>query len=139
MASRGRTFPIDIQVAERVRTARLTQRLSQQKVAEALGVSFQQIQKYEKGTNRISIGRLHAIANILGVPMSYFLEGLNLSTSMAGPGVDAQAVNAALKTKEGVRVAAALSHIQNMGIRRHIADLLEAIIAAEREESGFVN
>jgi transcriptional regulator with XRE-family HTH domain len=107
--ARRRTGAIDIQVAERIRTARLTQGVSQQKVAEALGLTFQQVQKYEKGTSRVSIGRLFAIANILGVPVSYFLEGLDIS-----PGVDARAVNAALKTKEGVRVAAALAQIRNI-------------------------
>ena len=139
MASRSRTLPVDVQVAERVRSARLTQGLTQQQVAKALGLTFQQIQKYESATNRISIGRLHAIASVLGVPMTYFLEGLDVSASMAFAGLDAHAVNAALRTKEGVRVAAALSQIQNMGIRRHVADLLEAVIAGKRDGSGFVN
>jgi hypothetical protein len=58
---------------------------------------------------------------------------------MAFSDPDAQAVNVAFRTKERVRVVAALSQIQNMGIRRHVADLLEAVIAAERDESGFVH
>jgi transcriptional regulator with XRE-family HTH domain len=133
MAVRSKILPVDIQVAERIRIARLTRGLSLQKVAEALRVTFQQIQKYEKATNRISVGRLHAIANILGVPTTYFLEDLDTIPSMSGFDLDMRSVNAALQTEEGVRVAAALSRIPNIGVRRHIADLLEAIVDADRD------
>jgi transcriptional regulator with XRE-family HTH domain len=139
MAGRRKILAVDSQVAERIRIARKMRGLSQQRVGEVLGLTFQQVQKYEKGTNRISIGRLHAIATVIGVPMSFFLEGLDVNTSVTSSGIDMQAVNAALKTKEGLRVAAALSQVKNTSVRRHIADLLEAIIDAERESSPSVN
>ena len=60
--------PIDKQIGQRVRTQRLMIGMSQEKLGDALGVTFQQIQKYEKGTNRIGSGRLHQIASVLGVP-----------------------------------------------------------------------
>jgi transcriptional regulator with XRE-family HTH domain len=134
MPAYRRIGAVDVQVGQRIRTARLTQGVSQQKVAEALGVTFQQVQKYENGMNRVGMGRLHAIANSLGLPMSYFFEGLDLAQSAASPNTQVQAINAAFKTKEGVRVAAALSCIHSPSLRRHIADLLEAIIARDNEE-----
>ncbi|MEA2865008.1 MAG: hypothetical protein QOC84_2964, partial [Bradyrhizobium sp.] len=65
----------DIQVGEAIRVHRLIAGMSQKDLAERLGVSFQQVQKYEKGTNRIGASRLQQIANILQVPVSFFFEG----------------------------------------------------------------
>jgi transcriptional regulator with XRE-family HTH domain len=66
---------IDQHVGRRVRTARMLASVSQEKLADAIGVTFQQVQKYEKGTNRISVSRLQQIASMLNVPISYFYEG----------------------------------------------------------------
>jgi transcriptional regulator with XRE-family HTH domain len=60
-----------------VRSARLAQRISQEKLADAVGVSFQQIQEYEKGVNRIGTGRLHAIAKFFDLPVTYFFDGID--------------------------------------------------------------
>jgi transcriptional regulator with XRE-family HTH domain len=124
-------LPVDVVVAGRIRTARLGRGYTQQKVAKALGLTFQQIQKYEKGANRVSIGRLCAISDILGVPLSYFLHGLDSVPTIAP---EFQALDAALTTKEGVRVAAALARIRRAPLRRHIAVLLEEILALESDE-----
>jgi transcriptional regulator with XRE-family HTH domain len=67
---------IDKLVGARIRARRLTLQISQQKLGNALGVTFQQVQKYEKGTNRIGVGRLQQIATFLGVSPSFFLEGM---------------------------------------------------------------
>ena len=67
--------PTDKYVGSRVRMRRMTIGLSQEKVAHALGLTFQQVQKYEKGTNRISSSRLHQLAKILEVPIPFFFEG----------------------------------------------------------------
>jgi DNA-binding XRE family transcriptional regulator len=134
MVGRSRIGLVDVQVSQRIRTARLAQGMTQQKLAELLGVTFQQVQKYEKGTNRVAMGRLHAIANALGVPMNYFIAEIAMDLTVVPSTTGVQSITAALKTKEGVRVAAALSRIQNANVRRHVADLLEAIIAGQGEE-----
>src|SRR6266436_6747573 len=67
--------PIDKHVGSRVRMRRLMLEMSQEKLGNALGLTFQQVQKYEKGTNRIGASRLHQIASILQVPVSFFFEG----------------------------------------------------------------
>jgi transcriptional regulator with XRE-family HTH domain len=136
MTRRVSILPVDVQIAGRIRTARLSRGYSQQKVAKGLGLTFQQVQKYESGTNRVSIGTLHAIGKILGVPMSYFLQGID-GSSTGSP--EMQSLHEALKTEEGVRVAAALSRIRRAPLRRHVADLLEAILAAEADEARSIN
>lgn len=68
--------PTDVHVGRRVREARATKSMSQEQLGNILGVSFQQVQKYEKGTNRIGSSRLWDIARALDVPVSYFFEGI---------------------------------------------------------------
>jgi len=72
---KGRASPIDKYVGTRLRQRRTLMGVSQEKLGDALGVTFQQIQKYERGTNRIGAGRLFEISNILDVPVAYFYEG----------------------------------------------------------------
>ncbi len=108
--------------------------MSQEKLAEAVGVSFQQIQKYEKGVNRIGTGRLHSIAKLLELPVTYFFEGIDKNPAKTGFDSGMSAITDALSTEEGVRIALALSRIQNSQMRRRIADLLEAMIASEGED-----
>ncbi len=126
---------VDIHVGRRVRTARLTQRISQEKLAEAVGVSFQQIQKYEKGVNRIGTGRLHAIAKFFELPVTYFFDGIDKHPGTAARDNSMSAITEALSTKEGTRIAVALSRIQSPKMRRRIADLLEAIMKEERGQA----
>jgi transcriptional regulator with XRE-family HTH domain len=75
MATKG-TREIDAEIGRRVRAARGAQSVPQTKLAEAVGVTFQQIQKYERGANRVSAGRLFDIAHVLRVPITYFFDGL---------------------------------------------------------------
>jgi transcriptional regulator with XRE-family HTH domain len=131
MAGRD-TSTVDIHVGRRLRTARIAKGISQEKLGAALGVSFQQVQKYEKGVNRIGTGRLHAIAKFLVLPLGYFFEGLDADGSRKttrSPEIDA--ITKALNSREGVRIAIALSEIQSPRLRQRIADLLEEIIAKE--------
>lgn len=123
---------VDVLVGQRLKMARMTKGVTQEKLAEAIGLTFQQIQKYENGKNRIGTGRLHAMAEVLGVPVSYFFEGTKSASSKAA--TEMEAVHQALSTKEGVRIAASLSRITDMNLRRSIADLLEEIIASETKE-----
>lgn len=121
----GRISAVDVYVGRRVRAARMAHGRSQEELAHALGVSFQQVQKYEKGVNRIGTGRLHAIAEFLDEPLTYFFDGIEKPQS-GRPGMSA--ITDALSTKEGVRIAVALSRIRNPETRRRIADLLESMI-----------
>ena len=75
MPSKKTANPIDVYVGTRVRLRRTLLGISQEKLGESLGVTFQQVQKYEKGTNRIGSGRLHAIAGVLKSPISFFFDG----------------------------------------------------------------
>lgn len=70
------TGDIDVHLGKRLRTARLQHGITQTDLADALGVTFQQVQKYEQGTNRISAARLFDMANVFDVPLDYFFEGL---------------------------------------------------------------
>jgi transcriptional regulator with XRE-family HTH domain len=132
MAGR-RISAMDIHVGRRVRAGRLANRISQEELGKAVGVSFQQIQKYEKGVNRIGTGRLHEIGKLLKVPVTYFFEGAEKNATPAR-GSSMNAVTEALSTKEGIRIAAALARIPNPHLRRRIADVLEAIVHDEGKE-----
>jgi transcriptional regulator with XRE-family HTH domain len=125
---------VDVHVGLRVRAARLVRHISQEKLGDAVGVTFQQIQKYENGVNRIGTGRLHAIAKLLGVPVTYFFEGADKNPSKPARESGMNAVTEALSTTEGVRIALALSRIHNRDIRRRVANLLEAIVEGENKE-----
>ncbi|HOO81990.1 MAG TPA: helix-turn-helix transcriptional regulator [Alphaproteobacteria bacterium] len=72
--TKGTPSEVDVHVGQRLRVRRALLGLSQEKLADALGLTFQQIQKYERGTNRVSAGRLYALSKILDVPISYFFE-----------------------------------------------------------------
>src|SRR6266576_7359889 len=72
--------PIDAQVGNRVRIRRMLIGMSQEKLGDLLGLTFQQVQKYEKGVNRIGAGRLYEIARILGVPVDFFYEGVTVAS-----------------------------------------------------------
>lgn len=72
--TKGGPSQVDVHVGQRLRVRRALLGLSQEKLADALGLTFQQIQKYERGTNRVSAGRLYSLSKILDVPISYFFE-----------------------------------------------------------------
>ncbi|HEY2528497.1 MAG TPA: helix-turn-helix transcriptional regulator [Xanthobacteraceae bacterium] len=125
-----RISAVDVHVGRRVRAARLLRGISQEKLAAAVGVSFQQIQKYENGSNRIGTGRLHAIAKLLDLSVTYFFEGIDKIPPKLARDAGMDAITEALSTKEGVRIALALSRM-HPEIRRRLADLLEAITEHE--------
>lgn len=76
MKTKGKPDYVDVYVGEQLRLIRIWKGLSQEKLAKAMDLSFQQIQKYERGKNRISAGRLYHLSKILGVSIPYFYEGL---------------------------------------------------------------
>lgn len=124
--------PTDKHVGSRVRMRRMMLGMSQEKLAEGLGLTFQQVQKYEKGTNRIGASRLRQIASILQVPEGFFFEGLpRLDGIPDSRPIVTTFVDDFLATKDGIAIAQAFTTIADPRLRRRIVDLIEQIAANE--------
>lgn len=110
--------------------------LSQEKLGEALGLTFQQIQKYEKGSNRISASRLQQISRRLEVPVSFFFDGAPSEDAPPNPGFPGSATHSELSdflaTSEGVQLTKAFVRIKSGRVRRRILDLVEAMADESR-------
>ena len=125
--------PIDIHVGSRVRMRRFLVGMSQGKLAEQLGVTFQQVQKYEKGTSRISASRLQTIARVFEVPVGFFFENMaNYSHGEEDPLSDA--ADATLLTRDGVALNKAFVGIKSASVRKSIIDLVK-MLADDRHAS----
>jgi len=124
-----RAGPIDAMVGRTIRALRLSKGISQGALGRRLGVSFQQIQKYENGTNRVGAGRLAQIATALDVPMESLLQGVQASKRKARPEDDPLAL---LSTSQAMRLARAFSKIANRRIRTVLVSLAEGIAAQGR-------
>jgi transcriptional regulator with XRE-family HTH domain len=124
---------IDLHVGNRVRLRRVILCMSQEKLGGALGITFQQVQKYEKGTNRISASRLQHIAQILQVPATFFFE--DTSDMPSAPAKNATAgldpIMAFMATSEGLALARAFMRVTNKQVRRRIVDLVEEIVGGQ--------
>jgi transcriptional regulator with XRE-family HTH domain len=128
--------PVDKYVGSRVRMRRIMLGMSQEKLGEALGLTFQQVQKYEKGTNRVGASRLQQISEILQVPVSFLFDG--------GPSGMANSANFSesspayisdfLATSEGLALTRAFTRIPDSKLRRSIVELVEQIAAREVAE-----
>ena len=126
--------PIDKHVGSRVRMRRIMLNMSQEKLGDALGITFQQVQKYEKGTNRIGASRMQHISQILGVPVSYFFD--EAPTAMPDGGFSETSpdyVADFLTTSEGLQLTKSFMRIQNPKVRRKIVDLVVAFADATAE------
>jgi transcriptional regulator with XRE-family HTH domain len=122
--------PIDKHVGSRVRMRRMMLNMSQEKLGDALGLTFQQVQKYEKGTNRIGASRLQQISHILQVPVSFFFEGAPAVSGRApgmGEAPSPAYVSDFLATSDGLALTKAFMRIKDAKIRRRIVDLVESI------------
>jgi transcriptional regulator with XRE-family HTH domain len=115
-----RIEPHDIEVGRRIRVRRLERQMSQTELAEQLGVTFQQVQKYEKGVNRVGAARLQRIANALDVPISFFFTVGDRSSQM-------ESVMPFLETAHAVRLMRAFANISDPAVQRSILDLVERI------------
>ncbi|PRD44849.1 transcriptional regulator [Phyllobacterium phragmitis] len=128
--------PVDLQVGSRIRIRRLMVNMSQTQLASRLGITFQQVQKYEKGANRVGASRLMAIADSLGVQPGFFFQnddGQPLSDANAvQPGAEQHSV-ISLLTADGISLNKAFLKIRDPLQRRHIIGLVKAI--AEREKA----
>jgi transcriptional regulator with XRE-family HTH domain len=118
---------VDKHIGKRIRLRRLMLGLSQTKVADALDLTFQQVQKYEKGSNRLSAGRLLRVAILLEVPLTYFYQDApgiaGLATKVAIP----EFVTDMLMTSSGIALARAFGKVQRTALRRRIINFVDAI------------
>ena len=131
--------PVDAQVGHRVRLRRMLISMSQERLGEMLGLTFQQVQKYEKGVNRIGAGRLFEIAGILGVPVSFFYEDAETCLAAGGPpglGEPDQAppVMKFISSGEGLQLSLAFMRISDPKIRRAILDLVRTLATDETQK-----
>lgn len=117
--------PVDVHVGARLRQRRTLLGMSQEKLAAAFGVSFQQIQKYERGANRVSASRLHQLTHILNVPVGYFFEGMTDApqNGAAHPVHDAEMV----ASRETLELVRAYYRIEDATVRRRLVDLLRSL------------
>jgi transcriptional regulator with XRE-family HTH domain len=130
--------PIDRHVGSRVRMRRMMLAMSQEKLGNSLGLTFQQVQKYEKGTNRIGASRLQQISNILQVPVAFFFEGA--PTIPGAPRAEGMAeapspayVSDFLATPDGLALTKAFMRITDSKLRRRIVDLVEQMALNEKQ------
>ena len=124
---------IDKKVGQRVRSRRLEIGMSQEKLAEMLGVTFQQVQKYEKGVNRIAVSRLFDIANALEMTPGRFFEGLSpAAAGVAEPRTEY--VADALATPEGAQLMGLFATIKSQKVRRRVVDLVRTLAEDEAKD-----
>ena len=129
--------PTDKHVGARVRMRRMMLSMSQEKLGDALGLTFQQVQKYEKGANRIGASRLQQIAHILQVPVSFFFDGAPNAPGQTHDGF-AEAPSPAyvadfLSTSDGLALTKAFMRIKDAKLRRRIVDLVQQIAGEDKD------
>jgi transcriptional regulator with XRE-family HTH domain len=126
--------PIDKHVGSRVRMRRMMLSMSQEKLGDGLDLTFQQVQKYEKGTNRIGASRLQHISQILKVPVSFFFEGAPNMPGHTGMGEAPSPayVSDFLATSDGLSLTKSFIRIKNAKLRRRIVELVEQMAEGQR-------
>ena len=112
--------------------------MSQEKLGEELGVTFQQVQKYERGVNRVGASRLYHLSQILNVPVGYFYEGLGSDGTVEAFSENDQQplVYDFIKSPDGVQLAIAMAQIEDRSLRRQIIDLARAIAKSEARQAA---
>ena len=122
-----RPDPVDVEVGHRIRIERLARGFSQTALANQLGVTFQQVQKYEKGVNRVGAGRLTKIAEVLGVPVGAFFTGKQVLDSEERSAGDEASPLKLLTVPGAFRLLRAYADIEDGNLRRSIVDLVEQV------------
>jgi transcriptional regulator with XRE-family HTH domain len=128
--------PIDKYVGSRVRMRRMMLGMSQEKLGNALGLTFQQVQKYEKGTNRIGASRLQQISNILQVPVSFFFDGApdtGMRPNELSEAPSPLYVADFLATSDGLALTRAFMRISDSKLRRKIVELVEQMAGGSKK------
>jgi len=109
--------------------------ISQERLADDLGLTFQQVQKYERGANRVSASKLYEIARSLSAPVSFFFEGLG-DPGDDNPGGQVSGMSDFLMTQEGVELAAIFPKVRRARLRRRLLDLVRAMAEVDDEEAA---
>lgn len=139
VAAKKQANPIDAQVGTRVRLRRMLIGMSQEKLGELLGLTFQQVQKYEKGVNRIGAGRLFHVAQILGVPIDYFYEGAIEQLPNTAHGFAEEPARPPvmdfLSTGEGLQLTLAFMRIKDAKVRKRVLELVRSLAETVEEET----
>lgn len=138
LASKGHPNPVDVHVGVRIRLRRTLLGLSQTALAEKMGITFQQVQKYERGANRVSSSRLFDLCRILSVPIAYFYDEMGTAVSKQSPAALAgqkpkdvdQAADPAAK-RETLELVRAYYEISDRGVRQRFTNMIRAIAGAE--------
>jgi transcriptional regulator with XRE-family HTH domain len=142
MIEKKRPHPVDVHVGSRVRMRRVLLGMSQEKLGENLGLTFQQVQKYEKGSNRIGASRLWEIARSLDVPISFFYDGLQASLNRNSAGfeeVDSQDfVLDFVHSSEGLQLIKCFVQISDSRVRRSLVQMVRALSGDEPAEAENV-
>jgi len=125
--------PVDLHVGTRVRLRRQILKMSQEKLGDQLGVTFQQVQKYERGANRVGASRLWRMSQVLDVPVSFFYDGLgeDMPSAEFAEGDQTPIVYEFINSTDGVSLAMAVSKIKNKAVRRQILELARSLAADE--------
>jgi len=134
IAAKKQANPIDIQVGNRVRIRRMLIGMSQERLGDLLGLTFQQVQKYEKGVNRIGAGRLFEVARILNVPVDFFYEGVNDAAQGASE-TDGAPVMGFVSSGEGLQLSLAFMKIKDAKVRKRVLDLVKSLAEEEAQKS----
>ena len=123
--------PIDVHVGSRVRLRRMLVGLSQEKLGDSMGLTFQQIQKYEKGVNRIGASRLFKLSQVLDVPVQFFFDGMPAIDDGSGPelvdGESESYLYEFLNTRDGLELNRAFMKVNNPEVRRAVIELVRAL------------
>ncbi len=125
---------VDLYVGGRVRMRRRAMGVSQETLAADLGLTFQQVQKYERGANRVSASKLYEIARSLQTPIAFFFEGLGDPTSADAYDAPDTSVHEFLMTNEGMELAAVFPRVRKSRLRRRILDLVRTM--ADEDEAS---
>ena len=137
MASKGFPNPIDVHVGQRIRQRRTLMGMSQEKLGEALGLTFQQVQKYERGANRVGSSRLFDLARVLEVPIAYFFEDMEASVAAKSPSRLMGVSESRMPTYEGepdplarretLELVRAYYRIDEVSVRKRVFELTKAL------------
>jgi transcriptional regulator with XRE-family HTH domain len=126
--------PIDVQVGNRVRIRRMLIGMSQERLGDLLGLTFQQVQKYEKGVNRIGAGRLFEMSRILNVPVDFFYEGVSAAPLGTGEGNGAPVMEF-VSSGEGLQLSLAFMKIKDGKVRKRVLDLVKSLAEEEAQKA----
>lgn len=141
MSKKENPNPVDIHVGARLKSRRSLLRLSQEKLADSVGITFQQVQKYERGTNRVSASRLWQFSQVLKVPISYFFEGYSdkanlqaLNHGLADNDQDGfQAEDDIMDKKETINLIREYYSIPDEKMRRHLFQMIKTMATSMRD------